>query len=205
MDEYEAIRLVDKEGFSQEECGSYMHIARTTVQQIYTSARKKLADALVDGLPLKIEGGEYRLCDGDEEFCGCGGCWRHRRNCKAEQTGGKPMKVAIPLDENQKDICVVLARAPYFLICDGEQTVVENPGAQAEGGAGIKTAQFLVDQEITDLVTVRCGQNAVDVLCAADVKIYAAQGTDAGENVTACKEGKLEALTHFHGGFQGVQ
>ena len=78
VDEYETIRLIDKEGFSQEQCGIYMKIARTTVQQIYTIARRKLADALVEGLPLKIEGGDYQLCDGKENFCGCGGCCKHR-------------------------------------------------------------------------------------------------------------------------------
>lgn len=79
VDEYESIRLIDKEGFSQEECGTYMKVARTTVQQIYTAARKKIADALVDGVPLKIEGGNYQLCDGQEAYCGCGGCRKHRR------------------------------------------------------------------------------------------------------------------------------
>ena len=78
VDEYETIRLIDKQGFSQEECGEYMHIARTTVQQIYTNARKKIAETLVEGLSLPIEGGDYQLCDGKEHSCGCGGCRKHR-------------------------------------------------------------------------------------------------------------------------------
>ena len=61
VDEYESSSLIDREGFSQEQCGEYMRIARTTVQQIYAAARKKLADALVEGLPLRIEGGFYTL------------------------------------------------------------------------------------------------------------------------------------------------
>ena len=79
VDEYEAIRLIDKEGFSQEECAGYMQVARTTVQQIYNSARKKIAKALVDGMAIRIEGGEYALCSGEEAACGCGGCGKHRR------------------------------------------------------------------------------------------------------------------------------
>lgn len=85
VDEYEAVRLIDNEGFSQEECSGYMKIARTTVQQIYDSARKKIARALVEGLPLKIEGGDYRLCDGNEEYCGCGGCRKHRHGCMRQE------------------------------------------------------------------------------------------------------------------------
>lgn len=85
VDEYEAIRLIDRESFSQEQCGEYMHIARTTVQQIYTNARKKLADALVEGRPLSISGGDYHLCDGNESYCGCGGCHRHRHWQRTEE------------------------------------------------------------------------------------------------------------------------
>ena len=77
VDEYEAIRLIDLEGFTQEECARQMNIARSTVQGIYVEARKKLAEALVNGKVLLIEGGEYRLCEG---LNGCGrGCYRHRR------------------------------------------------------------------------------------------------------------------------------
>jgi len=54
-----------------------MNIARTTVQGIYVEARKKLADSLVDGMTIVIEGGQYRLCDGLGEGCGRG-CRRHR-------------------------------------------------------------------------------------------------------------------------------
>ena len=79
VDEYEAIRLIDYQGFSQEECAGYMQVARTTAQQIYNSARSKIARALVSGLTLRIEGGDYSLCDGQEDFCGCGGCHKHRK------------------------------------------------------------------------------------------------------------------------------
>lgn len=78
VDEYEAIRLIDLEGFSQEECSVQMKVARTTVQGIYAEARKKLANSLVNGRILFIEGGEYRLCDGlGNGGKGCGrGCRR---------------------------------------------------------------------------------------------------------------------------------
>ena len=46
VDEYETIRLLNKKGYSQEQCAVSMQIARTTVQRIYEIARKKIADAL---------------------------------------------------------------------------------------------------------------------------------------------------------------
>jgi len=81
VEEYETIRLIDKEGLMQEECAERMNVARTTVQRIYISARKKLADAVVDGLTLKIEGGSYKLCDGDcdHEYFHCGNRRRQRQ------------------------------------------------------------------------------------------------------------------------------
>lgn len=78
VDEYETIRLIDQMGYTQEECAAQMNVARTTVQGIYNDARKKLADVLVNGKALVIQGGDYVLCDGMEESCNCGGCRKHR-------------------------------------------------------------------------------------------------------------------------------
>jgi len=80
VDEYETIRLIDLEGMNQEECAKQMNIARTTVQGIYNEARKKLAESLVNGKVLRIEGGEYQLCNSDQTSCGRGSC--HRRRCE---------------------------------------------------------------------------------------------------------------------------
>lgn len=78
IDEYETIRLIDLEGLTQEASAAQMNIARTTVQGMYNEARRKLAESLVNGKVLKIEGGDYRLCDGIEKTCGQGVCRRNR-------------------------------------------------------------------------------------------------------------------------------
>ena len=77
VDEYETIRLIDGEGYSQEQCGKQMEISRTAVQLVYASARKKLARALVEGLTLSIGGGDYQLCRGDGDCGACGGCYKY--------------------------------------------------------------------------------------------------------------------------------
>ena len=70
----ETIRLIDLAGYTQEECAAQMGIARTTVQGIYNDARRKLADALVNGKMLFIEGGDIDICERENAGCGrkCG-------------------------------------------------------------------------------------------------------------------------------------
>ena len=59
VEEYEAIRLIDLLGCTQEECAAQMGVARSTVQQVYDTARRRLAQALVEGRRLHISGGDY--------------------------------------------------------------------------------------------------------------------------------------------------
>ena len=78
VEEYETLRLMDLEGYTQAECAQTMGIARTTVQSIYASARRKVSRMLVEGRPLVIGGGAYRLCPEWSAQCPCGGCARRR-------------------------------------------------------------------------------------------------------------------------------
>ncbi len=64
LDEYEVIRLVDLEQQTHEQCATQMDISRSTVQEIYESARHKIAACLVHGKPMRITGGNYRICGG---------------------------------------------------------------------------------------------------------------------------------------------
>ena len=83
VDEYETIRLIDLEGMTQEECAEKMGVARTTIQRIYNDSRRKLALTLVNGRILRIQGGDYKLCEEGEPMCGCKKC------CKRQSSGNE--------------------------------------------------------------------------------------------------------------------
>ncbi len=61
LDEVEAIRLADYEGLYQEEIAASMNISRQTVGRILTEARKKIAEALIEGKAIRLEGGSISL------------------------------------------------------------------------------------------------------------------------------------------------
>ena len=61
LEELEAIRLKDLEGLEQGECAQKMEVSRPTFQRILLSAREKIADSLVNGKVIRIEGGNFTL------------------------------------------------------------------------------------------------------------------------------------------------
>ena len=65
LEEIEAIRLRDLEHLEQIVCAKKMNISRTTFQRVLASARRKLADSLLAGKALRIEGGNYELSTSD--------------------------------------------------------------------------------------------------------------------------------------------
>ena len=61
VDEFEAVRLVDLEGMDQEQAARKMGISQPTINRLLKSARKSMADAIVKGKAIRIEGGRYRI------------------------------------------------------------------------------------------------------------------------------------------------
>ncbi len=61
LDEFEALRLADLDGLYQDQAAEKMKISRPTFSRIVESARRKVADALVHGKALRIEGGPIHL------------------------------------------------------------------------------------------------------------------------------------------------
>ena len=61
VEEVEALRLKDVEGLEQEEGAEKMGVSRPTFQRVLASARHKIADALLNGKAIRIEGGNFEL------------------------------------------------------------------------------------------------------------------------------------------------
>jgi len=73
IDQMEAIRLADLEGLSQEDAGGKMGVSRATFGRIVQRARRIVAEALVHGKAILMEGGNYEIGKGKRQF-GCMAC-----------------------------------------------------------------------------------------------------------------------------------
>ncbi len=76
LDEFEAIRLADYEQMYQKDAADRMNVSRQTFGRIINEAHKKIADVLVNGKSLNIEGGKITLNE-----------TRHCRHAKKHRSG----------------------------------------------------------------------------------------------------------------------
>lgn len=87
LDEYEAMRLLDYEGLTQEQAAEKMEVSRPTLTRIYEKARKTIAQAFVEGKMIVIDGGNvlfestwyrckrcFKLIEGLENHVPCKNC-----------------------------------------------------------------------------------------------------------------------------------
>lgn len=176
IEEYETLRLIDKENFSQEECGKYMEIARTTVQQIYSDARLKVSTALVEGKPLCIQGGSYRLCDGAETYCKCGGCKKHR------EQRSKSMRIAVTYENGE--IFQHFGHTEHFKIYEIDDNAIVNSTVVETNGSGHGAlAGFLVSNGVNVLICGGIGGGAQMALAEAGIKLFGGVSGNADDAV----------------------
>ena len=189
VDEYETIRLIDKEGFSQEQCCEFMDVGRTTVQLIYATARKKLADALVEGLPLRIGGGDYRLCGGENRSCGS--CYKRQYNTLYEKPkGDNIMRIAVTYEDGQ--IFQHFGHTGAFKVYDVQDGKVVSSGVVSTNGSGHGAlAGVLTALNADVLICGGIGGGAQAALAAAGIRLYGGVSGSADAAVEALLAGEL--------------
>lgn len=191
VDEYETIRLMDKEKLSQEQCSEFMQVARTTVQRIYESAREKLASALVEGRPLRIEGGEFRLCDGQSLDCGYNGCFKYQYHMQYEKPkGDNIMRIAVTYENGE--IFQHFGHTKQFKVYDVENgkiiasEVVDTNGSGHGALAGVLTAL-----NANVLICGGIGGGAQIALHAAGIELFGGVSGNADKAVEEFITGNL--------------
>lgn len=185
VEEYETIRLIDYMGFSQEECGRQMGGSRATIQALYTEARKKLARFLVEGTSLKIEGGNYSLCEQ-----------------KAKGKGEKRMKIAVTYDNGQ--VFQHFGHTEQFKIYeveDGKVVAAEVVDTNGQGHGAL--GGFLAERGVDVLICGGIGGGARNALAAAGIQLFGGACGDADAQVASFLTGSLnydpDVMCSHHG------
>lgn len=195
LDEYEVIRLVDLEGKSHQQCALQMDISRSTVQEIYESARRKIAACLVHGRELVISGGNYRICGG-QEAGRCGQCCRmepaeSRSAAKTNiKQGEYTMKIAVTYEDGQ--IFQHFGHTSQFKLYDvADGKVVNSQVVDTNGSGHGALAGFLMQHGVTALICGGIGGGAQAALANVGITLYGGVSGSADQAVAALLSGNL--------------
>ncbi|OGP53909.1 MAG: hypothetical protein A2Y65_01660 [Deltaproteobacteria bacterium RBG_13_52_11] len=206
-DELEAIRLKNLLGLPQEEAARQMNVSQPTFHRLLLSAHEKMADAVVNGKALRIEGGNVIVDANNIPPCG----WRHKCRHgwgKGMQQKGKGvltqqggiMKIAVTSVDGTLEgkVDERFGRSRKIIIYDPEtktHSVVDNTvSMNAPQGAGIQSAENIVNAGAQTVISGHLGPNAFRVLQTAGVAVYTASNMTVSEALRAFEEGKLIKL-----------
>ena len=186
LDELEAVRLADFEGFYQEQAARRMNISRPTFGRVIASAHKKIADCLINGKALKIEGGEIAVKEIVEEK-------------------EKRMKIALPSRSDQVD--AHFGHCEHFTVftigpdnkVTAQETVTPPPGC----GCKSDIALTLEQMGVKVMLAGNMGQGALNVLGGHGIRVVrgcSGSVTDVVENWLSgnVKDSGLSCVQHGH-------
>ena len=215
LDEYEAVRLVDLEKLTHEQCARQMDISRTTVTEIYESAREKLADSLVHGKTLRITGGNYRFCDGSalrycQQACkkagGAAMCKVRKHpegiplcteNMCRSRKGAYYMRIAVTYENGE--VFQHFGHTEQFKLYDiedGKVTAEEIADTNGQGHGAL--AGFLTEAGADVLICGGIGGGAQAALAGAGIKLYGGVSGMADDAVKAYLAGNLDFNPNVH-------
>lgn len=192
LDEFEVIRLVDLEKQTHEQCAKQMEISRSTVTEIYESARGKIADSIVNGHPLIISGGNYRLCDGTSDWCYKKHCEKQDRKNNADiiTKGEHIMRIAVTYENG--DVFQHFGHSEQFKFYDVEENRVAFSEVVGTCGSGHGAlAGFLALNKADVLICGGIGAGAKNALAEVGIKLYGGVSGNADEAVEAFLNGNL--------------
>ncbi|MCR5778420.1 MAG: DUF134 domain-containing protein [Lachnospiraceae bacterium] len=180
FDEFETIRLLDREGMTQEQCAAKMGVARTTVTAMYESARKKVAEMLVDGICLTISGGNVRFNIMQSESF---------KNIRVK--GENDMRIAVTYDNGE--IFQHFGHTEKFKVYDVEDGKIVNEEIVDTNGQGHGAlAGFLLGGKVDVRICGGIGCVAQIALVEAGIKLYGGVSGDADAAVKAFLDGALD-------------
>jgi predicted Fe-Mo cluster-binding NifX family protein len=109
------------------------------------------------------------------------------------------MKVVVSSSGDSLDspVSPVFGRAEYYLVVNTEDlssVSLSNPATGQSSGAGIKAAQFILEQKPDALISSNIGPNAFQVLSAGSIECYTASGGSVSEAINAFKQGQLNKI-----------
>ena len=180
-----------EEGFSQEECASKLGVARTTAQLIYNKAREKMAKALVYGMTLHIEGGNYKLCDGSPH---CKKCHLNNNSINIEMCLSKKesgiMRIAVTYDNGE--VFQHFGRTENFKVYEVENNQIVSSEVFSSNGQGHGAlAEVLSMNQIDVLICGGIGAGAQNALASAGIELCAGASGDTDKAVQEYLAGTL--------------
>ncbi len=187
----EAIRLCDLEGLTQEEASKRMDVSRHTLGRILAEARRVLAETVVQGMALRIEGGDY-VISGKHQIRDS---FPHAETIKQELD---MTKIAVTSEGPTLDDRVDprFGRAAGFVVVDletMESEYIDNGSSQTMAqGAGIQAAENVVRAGAGALLTGYVGPKAFAALSAAGIKVgQDLEGLTVREAIERYKKGDV--------------
>ena len=186
VDEYEAVRLIDLEKKTHQQCAELMGVSRVTVTDMYEKARFKIADSIANGKILCITGGNYRICEGSVNKC-CGKRCKKLKSIKnfvVKKKGEGKMKLAVTYDNGE--VFQHFGHTENFKIYNIEdKTIIDANVVNTMGSGHGALAGFLVENEVDTLICGGIGGGARNALAEAGITLYGGVSGNADDAVKA--------------------